>query len=345
MIVNMPAISIITPMYNAKKYIKQAIDSALNQTFADIEIIIIDDCSTDGSYELCQSLYGNNERVVLLHNEKNLGCSLTENRGLRLARGKYIAILEADDAYLPETLEALYNIAEKEQADVVSAIGWFVSNTEEIPTDFQGLSIFNPDGLPVVKEISYLSNPSDHLKTKLDKYLSGAYGFACCWNKLYLKSFLMKNNIFFTKYAADRFFTFRCMVHAEKYLKVPLILNVYRNLSVSDSRQPLTIERLKKMVNVMNGFASEFDNYMNDIDFFIQNPEYRFGVLERQLFELDSHDLMKFYPNGQSISLNVLDGANSEIEKIFGDNAPLVKWLFHHYHMFFRQLSNLKIKK
>ena len=343
--VYIPAISIIIPMYNAVKYIKQAVDSVLAQTFTDYEIVIIDDCSTDGSYELCLSLYGKNEKVHIIHHQKNKGSAEARNSGIRESKGKYIAFLDSDDVYFPKMCELLYNVAESEQADIVSTIGWFVSNTEEIPTNLQGLSIFNPDGFPVVKQFTYLSTPplvenSNYIQTKLDKYLSGAYGTACCWNKLYLRSFLMKYNIFFTPYAEDRFFTFCCMFHAEKYIKIPSVLNVYRNLSISDSRRPPSIERLKKMVKMMNGFAAEFDNYMKDIDFFIQNPSYRFSVLELQLLELDSHELMRYYPHEKAISTAVLDTVNQEIDNIFDDNAPLVKWLFHRYHMLFRLVKD-----
>ena len=65
-----PAITVIIPMYNATKYIEQAIDSILNQSFKDLNVMVIDDCSTDGSYEFVQSRYGNNPRVQLVRNKK-----------------------------------------------------------------------------------------------------------------------------------------------------------------------------------------------------------------------------------------------------------------------------------
>ena len=182
------------------------------------------------------------------------------------------------------------------------------------------------------------------IQMKLDNYLRGAYGFACCFNKLYLKEFIMRHNIFCTKKAEDMFFVFQCMLHAERYIKVPKMLNVYRNLSSSTSRNLPSFEDLQKRLKSMNGLLSEFDNYMKDIDFFIQNPHYRFAVLEFVLTIMDNHSMNRYYPTGQGIIPFVLEGANQEIEKIYGENAPLVKCLFHRSHLLYQQNLELIAK-
>ena len=88
-----PIISIIMPNYNGEKYIQQTIDSILNQTFQDFEFIIIDDCSTDNSVEIINSYQ--DDRIILLENEQNLGPSASRNKGHNIAKGKYIAIIDA----------------------------------------------------------------------------------------------------------------------------------------------------------------------------------------------------------------------------------------------------------
>ena len=100
---NMPKISVIMPAYNAAKYIKEAIDSILAQTFSDFEFIILDDGSTDGTAEIVRSY--SDKRIRFVQNEHNLGIANTLNRGLDLAKGEYIARMDADDISLPERFE------------------------------------------------------------------------------------------------------------------------------------------------------------------------------------------------------------------------------------------------
>ncbi len=102
-----PYFSIIIPMYNAEKYIKVCVGSVLAQTFQDFEIIIIDDCSTDNSYKICQELYGNNKKIRLIRHEKNQGAGFARNNGIKNSHGEYIMFVDSDDAIMPYSLEKL----------------------------------------------------------------------------------------------------------------------------------------------------------------------------------------------------------------------------------------------
>lgn len=99
----MPKVSVVMPAYNAEKYISEAIDSILEQTYSDFEFIIINDCSTDYTEEIILSY--DDPRIVYLKNEKNMGVAATLNRGLAIAQGEYIARMDADDISLPERFE------------------------------------------------------------------------------------------------------------------------------------------------------------------------------------------------------------------------------------------------
>ena len=90
------------PVYNAEKYIVEAVDSILNQTYSDFEFIIIDDCSTDASYEILQSYAAKDNRIRLFKNDVNKKLPKTLNFGISQAKGKYIARMDADDISLPE---------------------------------------------------------------------------------------------------------------------------------------------------------------------------------------------------------------------------------------------------
>lgn len=104
---NMPRVSVIMGIYNSnnEEMVKSAIDSILNQTFKDFEFIICDDGSTDGTYELVKRLTKHDDRVILIQNEKNSGLAYSLNHCLSVAKGEYIARMDADDISLPERLE------------------------------------------------------------------------------------------------------------------------------------------------------------------------------------------------------------------------------------------------
>ena len=155
---NSPAISVIIPLYNAKKYIEQAVDSVLDQTFKDVNVLVIDDCSTDGSYELVQSRYGDNERVTLMRNRKNVGPIRNYDIGIFMATGKYVAILDNDDVYLPNALETLYALAERQGADVVSSFGFLHAHSEDIPRNFSGTFVPEISGTPT-NQITVITPP------------------------------------------------------------------------------------------------------------------------------------------------------------------------------------------
>ncbi len=108
-----PRISIIMPVYNTEKYLEKALESILSQTFWDFEFIIIDDCSTDKSFEICQKYQKQDKRIKLFRNEKNMWISYTRNKLISLAKTNYIASQDSDDISDKNRLELCYNFLEK----------------------------------------------------------------------------------------------------------------------------------------------------------------------------------------------------------------------------------------
>lgn len=92
-----PLVSVLMPAYNAEKYIGEAIESILNQTYKNLELIIIDDCSTDDTWKIIQEYQKKDKRIIGVINNKNLKLSLTLNKGIQMAKGEYIARMDADD--------------------------------------------------------------------------------------------------------------------------------------------------------------------------------------------------------------------------------------------------------
>lgn len=100
-----PEVSVIIPAYNAEKYIDESVESILGQTFQDLELIILDDGSTDQTSKKIQKLAEKDKRIIFLKNEKNLGIPKTRNKGISIAKGKYIAWQDADDISVPDRIE------------------------------------------------------------------------------------------------------------------------------------------------------------------------------------------------------------------------------------------------
>ena len=102
----LPKISVLMSVYNGERYVREAVESMLNQTFTDYEFIIVDDGSTDSTWQILQGYAASEPRVVLVRNETNVGLTGSLNKGLDLARGEYIARMDADDVSLPHRLAA-----------------------------------------------------------------------------------------------------------------------------------------------------------------------------------------------------------------------------------------------
>ena len=138
-------VSIIMAAYNAEKTIEQAINSVLNQTYTNFELLVVNDCSKDRTVELVKSIAAKDGRVHLISNVKNRGVSYTRMHGLEEAKGSWIAILDSDDAWAPEKLEKQIELQKKTNADLL----------------FTGSAFMDSDGQPIdwylhaLAEVSY----------------------------------------------------------------------------------------------------------------------------------------------------------------------------------------------
>lgn len=115
----MKRVSVIIPVYNAGEYLKRTLESILNQTFKDFEVICINDCSTDNSLEILEEFAEKDNRIRIINNEKNLGAALTRNVGIDNAQGTYIYFLDADDYTDEKYLECMLEKIKQENCDIV----------------------------------------------------------------------------------------------------------------------------------------------------------------------------------------------------------------------------------
>jgi len=129
----MELVSVVMPAFNAERFVDRAIQSALQQTEACIEIIVVDDCSSDATPSIVAGIAATDTRVRLLRNPANMGPAAARNRAFEEARGKWIALLDADDTYEPNRLEKLLKLAEQSRADIISDNLLLLSRDDDPP--------------------------------------------------------------------------------------------------------------------------------------------------------------------------------------------------------------------
>lgn len=122
------SVSIIIPTFNSEKYIAQAIESVLHQTFSNFEIILVDDASKDSTLNIVQSF--NDPRIKILVNKENQGVSYSRNRGIKAAQGRWIGLLDSDDWYAPQRLEKLLSAAAESNADLIADDLFFIRDQQ-----------------------------------------------------------------------------------------------------------------------------------------------------------------------------------------------------------------------
>lgn len=210
---NQPKVSVIIPIYNVEKYLRECLDSVVNQTLKDIEIICVNDGSTDSSAAICDEYAAKDPRVKVIH-KPNAGYGHSMNRGLENATGEYIGIVESDDFAELNMFESLYNHAKLHEADVVKSKFWLYWSTPEVKNE----KFENVGKYPINKITNAKSNPDIILSV------------SSIWSAIYRKDFLDRRNIkflespgasyqdtsfcFITAAAADRvFFTDEAFLH------------------------------------------------------------------------------------------------------------------------------------
>ena len=163
-----PAISIIIPVYNVEKYLRKCLDSCINQTFKDIEIIVVNDCSPDNSAEIMKEYEQKYPDIVrCIYLDKNIKLGGARNKGVEIARGEYIIFVDSDDYMKPQMCEILYNTLNGEQADIV------ICGTEET-----GGGFWKPRNNENYNRESFFENFGKLLQTEL---------LSPPWNKIFIK--------------------------------------------------------------------------------------------------------------------------------------------------------------
>lgn len=205
-------ISIIIPIFNAEKHLERCLDSVLNQTYSNLEIILVNDGSVDKSLEICEKYTSIDSRFVLI-NQSNKGPSGARNSALKIAKGDYVGFVDADDFVDLNMYSELIDIITKFEQDII------ISNIK-VHNKQNSYNILRSD-IPY----NLLLDKNKIKKHILKAYYSGDIGiFSSTVNKLYKKTFLNNNNLFFDEgriRAEDYWFNF----YAYKYANTVYVIN------------------------------------------------------------------------------------------------------------------------
>ncbi len=222
----MPAVSVIIPVYNIEKYITQCLESVINQTLFDIEIIIVSD-GPKSCNKICEEYAQKDKRITLIKDIKQ-GLGGARNAGLKKAQGKYVFFLDGDDWLTNKTLEKLYLQAEQNASDMVFFQASYVSET--------GKKLAKQDSEFFLPFLSQLPSPLNFSwKDILFKDIFNIRLAVVAWNKLYNKEFLQRNNLLFpvnTRYEDNEFF-FKAFFQAKSISALFEKLYFYRQVKTS----------------------------------------------------------------------------------------------------------------
>lgn len=236
-----PKVSIVVAAYNVEKYIERCLNSLINQTLREIEIIVVNDGSTDDTQQICESFQGLDKRLVVI-SQDNRGLSEARNTGIRIAKASYIAFVDADDSMDRTMYKKLYEEMKNNNAELV------ICNF---------LKVWEDNNLKTIKSRDVLLNKSLLKGNILTKFLTRHdESLVVAWNKLYKLDVIKNNNIMFLNKAffEDVGFMVRYLINVKKicYVNEPLYRYSQRFGSITKSYNPIIEESLKSTVNIVN---------------------------------------------------------------------------------------------
>ena len=242
----MPEVSVIVPVYNVEKYLERCLNSLVNQTLENIEIIIVNDGTKDNSEEIIKKFIDKYPQKIVYLKKENGGLSDARNFGIPYAKGEYIAFLDSDDYVEKDIYKEMYELAKKENSDMVECdfLWEYPDKTRE--------------------DIGQVYNGKKEMLEKVR---------VVAWNKLIRRSILEKTQIQFPKGLRyeDVEFTYKLIPHLNKisFLKKPYIHYIQRENSISNVQNERTKEIFTVLDNVITYYTENnfYDEYKEELEY------------------------------------------------------------------------------
>ena len=316
-------LSVIIPVYNVGEYLSQCLDSVLSQDIDDMEIICIDDCSKDNSYNILQKYAQLDSRIKVFKNEYNIGLGETRNKGLFASKGDYIHFLDSDDW--------LYNGVYQKLLSKISE-----SNSEPDMLFFRYSTYNNETG--EIKDINFKNNeildvilcPKENLSAfdNWDRY---------AWLKLFKKSFLTDNNILFNNYPSMEDIEYSALIYTKAdsllYTDIPVL---YYRINRNNSLSVLGFKDVRYIVKSFFHNKKLYENLSDDIKYTLLGFDY-YQISSNLLRALNTHSISIFYAIRTVLRINTTDcnkyiyNRFREHEKCHKLRISLMKLLIKYY--------------
>ncbi len=280
----MVKISVIVPVYNVEKYLKRCLDSIVNQTCQDFEIICVNDCATDNSTEIIDRYVKNyHDKIKKIDNKDNLGPGASRDKGIQAAEGEYIAFFDSDDYVKSDYLETYVQEAERSGADIV--LGGYVR------------AVGCKETIIAVKDTSYTP-----------------WLYPALWMRLYRSSFLKEHRLGFRGFRIyeDNFFNYRCMLEAARVSIIDYCGYYY-------GCNPTSITKSKNGMIKYQQFA---DNCQEVYEEYCDSPTFQLNhdILEYAwLSAMLSCMLVQSRHNGKDIAYRMYQDYRERLQKMFPD--------------------------
>ena len=259
-------ISFILPIYNVEPYLSTCLDSILNQGIDkdDFEIILVEDCSTDGSLQICKDYSCKYKNIILIENNKNIGRGLTRNKGIACARGEYIHFVDSDDYLFPNSIQELLSI------DIIKQSPDIIRFESRSTTD-------------ISKGINNVI-----FKGKYNEYCSPSPALSA-WSYWFKRLFLIENNLYFTdkETGQDAIFTFSALSQNPFIIVGTTIVYYYRrhNQQVTENKDIKYVNCLFEVANEITRISTNSNLYTLYITEIYKDTIHRFYRSQRTLKE------------------------------------------------------------
>lgn len=320
-----PDVSIIVPVYNVEQYVSRCIDSILKQSLTNIEIILVNDGSTDASGSICDNYANLDNRIKIIH-KKNGGLSDARNAGLDIARGKYIAFVDSDDYIHKDMYNILLNVMTENNCDVAESGYKEVFDKDDINDDDQYSGqkrIYN-------KQDAVISTIMDH---NCRNYV---------WNKLYKRELWDDIRFPFGKIFEDVSTTYLVIDRCSKIVKIDMALYYYYQRPDSIVNSKFSIRNLDycyALEDMMVFIEKKYADFapITVIKYFFANLKYLQELLVNRN-TIDNSDVHIKY---------ILERLNNKtyIKYLDADIGLLCKQVFvDNYHSFLKQKTTIKIR-
>ena len=253
--VNLKKVSIIIPCYNVEKYLEDCLSSVVSQTYNNLEIIVINDGSSDSTPKIVDKFSALDSRIIAIHQE-NRGVSESRNLGIKKSSGEYICFIDSDDKVLPQYIERMVEYINNEQADIICTSMSFLHGNVQTT---------NPETLPNKK--TEFNSPKQYLISLLNNEMDWMTGISAC-GKLYRKQCIEEISFPQNRVCEDAYILYDYLSHSKKTVIIPESLYIYRKCENSISHsitEKYVLDNLVWKTRLLSIYNKETDNDIIDL--------------------------------------------------------------------------------